>query len=184
MEGIVYENTENGWQCTQDRWPAGAKEAQLQYANQPPFGNYTKEEAVGLLVHTITKGTPHYSRYAVVPVGFASKRRLLKKENEMTDETKEAVLGVATLSGAAAELPDADFGIESAEASLPARETAVLKTRKPRTKVNLEQAKTLFAEGKSVAEIAEAQGTSYMAIRVALINAKILTPKTRAPKEG
>ena len=182
MDGIVYERglEEGKWQCVNDHWPEGVLRAQLQYNNEPPFGDYEKEEAVKLIIHTITKGNPHFNSYSVLSIGSTSKK---KKEKQMREETKEEVLGIATLSGAAVELPDEGFGIESAEQNLPERETAVLKTRKPRTKVDLERVKSLYAEGKTVGEIAEATGVSYMGVRLALINAKLLTPKTRTPKE-
>jgi hypothetical protein len=179
MDGIIYERLETGWQCTQDRWPVGVKEASLQYANQPPFGKMDKETAVQLVIKTITEGTPHYDRYAVLPL--SSNREPRKRDKEIQMQDRLATDGEdISFEDAVSTQTESASGIENAEINLPERETAVLKTRKPRTKVDLEKVKALFAEGKSVAEIASETGVSYMGIRLALINAGLLHPKTRA----
>jgi hypothetical protein len=69
-EGIVWEkNPEGQWIKTIDNWPANRRGARIVGDDDPPFGQYGKNEAIRMIEEWITKGplsSDHY-RLAVIP---------------------------------------------------------------------------------------------------------------------
>jgi len=82
-EGIVWEkNSEGQWIKTLDNWPFNRRGARIVGDDNPPFGQYSKHEAVRLVEEWITKGPireDHY-RLAVIP------------GKEMSNESKEKLV--------------------------------------------------------------------------------------------